>query len=206
MTSGFFIAFEGGEGAGKSTQSDLLAKNLVAEGFSVVQTREPGGTATAEKIREVLLDPDVTDLPDRAEALLFAAARSDHALNLIRPSLADGKVVICDRYLESSVAYQGFGRELGGDYIRQLSEWATEGLLPDFTIYLDVPAEVSLDRRKGTDRMELQSLDFHIKTQQAFRDLAAQSSRRHLVIDATRPIEQISDEIVQAVLSELRSR
>ena len=206
MTSGFFIAFEGGEGAGKSTQTELLSQRLVGEGFSVVVTREPGGTPTAEKIRSVLLDPTITDMPDQAEALLFAAARADHSANLIRPALGNGSIVICDRYLESSVAYQGYGRNLGGTYIRELSEWATGGLLPDFTVYLDVPAQVSLDRRKGTDRMEIQSLDFHIQTQQAFRDLAQQSNAAHLVIDATLPINEIADQISQAVLAELKDR
>jgi dTMP kinase len=206
VTSGFFIALEGGEGAGKSTQSALLAQRLAGQGFSVVTTREPGGTPTAEKIRSVLLDPTITDMPDRAEALLFAASRADHAANLIRPALETGAVVICDRYLESSVAYQGFGRNLGGAYIRELSEWATAGLLPDFTVYLDVPAQVSMDRRNGTDRMEIQSLDFHVKTQQAFRDLAEQSVAPHVVIDATLPIEEISTKIFDAVLVELKNR
>ncbi|NBU85648.1 MAG: dTMP kinase [Actinobacteria bacterium] len=206
VTSGFFIAFEGGEGAGKSTQTELLSKRLAGEGFTVVVTREPGGTPTAEKIRSVLLDPTITDMPDQAEALLFAAARADHAANLIRPALESGSVVICDRYLESSVAYQGHGRNLGGAYIRELSEWATQGLLPDFTVYLDVPAQVSLDRRKGTDRMEIQSLDFHMQTQQAFRDLAKQSQAPHIVIDATLPITEIETLISDAVLAELNSR
>jgi len=206
VTSGFFIAFEGGEGAGKSTQAELLSNRLASEGFSVVVTREPGGTPTAEKIRSVLLDPTITDMPDQAEALLFAASRADHAANLIRPALENGSVVICDRYLESSVAYQGYGRNLGGTYIRELSEWATQGLLPDFTVYLDVPAQVSLDRRKGTDRMEIQSLDFHLQTQQAFRDLAKNSQAAHIVIDATLPIDEIAQLICDAVLAELNSR
>lgn len=206
MTSGFFIAFEGGEGAGKSTQTELLSRRLAGEGFSVVVTREPGGTPTAEKIRSVLLDPTITDMPDHAEALLFAAARADHAANLIRPALENGAIVICDRYLESSVAYQGYGRNLGGTYIRELSEWATQGLLPDFTVYLDVPAQVSLDRRKGTDRMEIQSLDFHLQTQQAFRDLAKNSQSQHIVIDATLPIDEIATLISDAVLAELKAR
>lgn len=206
MTSGFFIAFEGGEGAGKSTQTQLLSARLAGEGFSVVVTREPGGTPTAEKIRCVLLDPTITDMPDQAEALLFAAARADHATNLIRPALENGSIVICDRYLESSVAYQGYGRNLGGKYIRELSEWATQGLLPDFTVYLDVPAQVSLDRRKGTDRMEIQSLDFHMQTQQAFRDLAQQSQAAHIMIDATLSVDEIAKLISDAVLAELKSR
>jgi dTMP kinase len=206
VTSGFFIAFEGGEGAGKSTQTELLSNRLTSEGFTVVVTREPGGTPTAEKIRAVLLDPTITDMPDQAEALLFAAARADHAANLIRPALENGSVVICDRYLESSVAYQGYGRNLGGTYIRKLSEWATQDLLPDFTVYLDVPAQVSVERRKGTDRMEIQPLDFHEQTQQAFRDLAKNSQIAHIVIDATLPVNEIEALIADAVLAELKTR
>ncbi|MEI7442677.1 MAG: dTMP kinase [Actinomycetes bacterium] len=206
MTTGFFIAFEGGEGAGKSTQTELLSKCLADEGFSVVVTREPGGTPTAEKIRSVLLDPTITDMPDQAEALLFAAARADHATNLIRPALENGSIVICDRYLESSVAYQGYGRNLGGTYIRELSEWATQGLLPDFTVYLDVPAQVSIERRNGTDRMEIQSLDFHMQTQQAFRDLAKNSQAAHIIVDATLPIDDIAGLISTAVLAELKTQ
>ena len=206
MTTGFFIAFEGGEGAGKSTQTELLSKCLADEGFSVVVTREPGGTPTAEKIRSVLLDPTITDMPDQAEALLFAAARADHATNLIRPALENGSIVICDRYLESSVAYQGYGRNLGGTYIRELSEWATQGLLPDFTVYLDVPAQVSIERRNGTDRMEIQSLDFHMQTQQAFRDLAKNSQAAHIIVDATLPIHDIAGLISTAVLAELKTQ
>lgn len=192
MSTGFFIAIEGGEGAGKSTHSKRLAAHLESRGYEVLVTREPGGTPTAEKIRGILLDPEITDLPDRAEALLFAASRADHAANKIRPALARGAVVICDRYIDSSVAYQGAARGLGVDYVRQLSEWATEQLLPDFTIYLDVPAETGGERMEGTDRMEIQSRDFHGRVHQAFRDIAAASQRPHVVIDATAPKEDVA--------------
>ena len=190
---------EGGEGAGKSTHAKLLATHLAAQGYEVVVTREPGGTPTAEKIRAILLDPDIPDMPDRAEALLFAASRADHAANKIRPALARGAVVICDRYIESSVAYQGAGRGLGMDYVRQLSEWATEQLLPDFTIYLDVPAEAAAQRMEGTDRMEIQSRDFHGLVHQAFRDIASASHKPHVLIDATAPKDDVAALIAQAI-------
>ena len=206
MTSGFFIAFEGGEGAGKSTQAKKLADHLTSRGFRVVLTREPGGTPTAEKIRAVLLDPSITNMPDETEALLFAAARADHATNLIRPAIEDGAIVICDRYIESSVAYQGYGRDLGAEYIHSLSTWATQGLLPDFTVYLDVPADVSIERRVGIDRMELQSTTFHEQVQQAFRTIAELSTRQHVVIDATLPIDEIAQTIAHAVQTALDSR
>ena len=198
-SKGLFIALEGGEGAGKSTHSKRLAEHLEAKGFEVIITREPGGTPTAEAIRDILLDPAITDLTDQSEALLFAASRADHAENKIRPALARGAAVICDRYIDSSVAYQGIGRGLGADYVRKLSEWATRELHPDFTIYLDVPVEDGAERMDGTDRMEIQSRDFHNRVQQAFRDIAASNSRPHVVIDATAPKDDVAAQIRSAI-------
>ncbi len=206
MATGLFIAIEGGEGAGKSTQSKRISQHLEALGYEVVITREPGGTPTAEKIRSILLDPEIDDMPDQTEALLFAAARADHAHNKIRPALERGAIVICDRYIDSSVAYQGAARGLGVDRIRALSEWATGELLPDFTIYLDVPAEAGGERMDGTDRMEIQSRDFHVRVQQAFRDIAAASTQPNVVIDATLSIEQVSQAIIEKLDSILANR
>ena len=206
MTRGLFIAIEGGEGAGKSTQARLLAEHLQAHGFEVVVTREPGGTPTAEKIRKLLLDPDVTDMPDHTEALLFAAARADHAKNLISPALESGAIVICDRYIDSSVAYQGVARGLGADYIRSMSEWATAGLVPDCTIYLMVPLEESALRMEGTDRMEIQSSEFHRVVHQAFGDIAATSKQPHIQIDGTQAKHEIADQISAAIEQLLANR
>jgi len=197
--TGFFIAMEGGEGAGKSTHSKRLAAWLESQGYEVLLTREPGGTPTAEKIRNILLDPEIMDMPDQTEALLFAAARGDHAQNKIKPALERGAVVICDRYIDSSVAYQGIARGLGAERIRDLSEWATEQLLPDFTIYLDVPAEAGEARMDGIDRMEIQSREFHFAVHQAFRDIAASSSRPNVVIDATAPKDDVAAAVRAAV-------
>ena len=198
--TGFFIAMEGGEGAGKSTHAKRLAQWLESQGYEVLLTREPGGTPTAEKIRAILLDPAIKDMPDQTEALLFAAARGDHAHNKIKPALDRGVVVICDRYIESSVAYQGVARGLGADQIRELSEWATEQLLPDFTIYMDVPAEDSAQRMDGTDRMEIQSREFHHRVHQAFRDMASQSNRPNVLIDATKDKDEVELAIRNAVM------
>jgi len=206
VSRGLFIAIEGGEGAGKSTQTRLLADHLELHGFEVVVTREPGGTATAEKIRKLLLDPDVTDMPDHTEALLFAAARADHASNLIRPALDRGAIVICDRYIDSSVAYQGVARGLGSDYIRSLSEWATAGLIPDFTIYLTVPLEESVHRMDGTDRMEIQSRDFHRVVHQAFIEIARTTNHPHVQIDGTQAKHEIADQISAALEQVLANR
>lgn len=205
MTQGFFIAMEGGEGAGKSTHSKRLAAWLESQGFEVLLTREPGGTPTAEKIRNILLDPEIKDMPAETEALLFAAARADHALNKIKPALENGVVVICDRYIDSSVAYQGIARGLGANQIRSLSEWATENLVPDFTIYMDVPAEHGAERMDGTDRMELESRDFHVTVNQAFHQIALESGRPHVIIDATAPKDDVELTIREAVQNVLPS-
>lgn len=199
MGKGLFIAIEGGEGAGKSTHSKRLAEYLESLGHEVMLTREPGGTPTAEKIRNILLDPEITDMPDETEALLFAAARADHAINKMRPAIERGVIVICDRYIDSSVAYQGIARGLGQGHIRELSEWATEQLIPDFTIYLDVPAEAGEQRMDGIDRMEIQSREFHFAVHQAFRDIAATSNRPNIVIDATAPKDDVAAAVRAAV-------
>lgn len=190
--SGYFIVFEGGEGAGKSTQEALLAEALASEGRSVVRTREPGGTPAGEAIRNVLLSNEYAGLSDRAEALLFAAARGEHVKQVIKPALEDGAIVICDRYLDSSVAYQGYGRELGADRVRDLSVWATEGLLPDLTILLDVDPTVGLSRVESPDRLESEPIDYHQRVRSAFLDIAAREPSRFLVVDASGSVEEIA--------------
>lgn len=192
MAEGVFIVFEGGEGAGKSTQSELLATWLGDRGHSVTRTREPGGTPAAEAIRAVLLDVANTGLDDRAEALLFAAARGDHAARVIRPALERGDIVVCDRYLDSSVAYQGGGRDLGLDAVRELSLWATRGLVPDLTVLLDVDPAVGLARVERPDRLEAEPLEWHARVRQAFLDLAAGESERYLVLNGHDEVEQIA--------------
>ncbi len=199
MTRAPFIVFEGGEGAGKSTQSRALADYLEARGRSVRRTREPGGTPAAEAIRAVLLDPANTGLDDRAEALLFAAARGDHAARVIRPALAAGDIVISDRYLDSSVAYQGVARDLGAERVADLSLWATGGLVPDLTIVLDVDPAVGLARVVGPDRLESEPVEWHRRVRQAFLEIAAAAPDRYLVLDGTRPVEDLAVEIATVV-------
>jgi len=206
VATGLFIAIEGGEGAGKSTHAKRLVEYLQSLGQEVVLTREPGGTPTAEKIRSILLDPEITDMPDQTEALLFAASRADHSANLIRPALERGATVICDRYFDSSVAYQGYSRGLGAEKVRDLSLWATGNLIPDFTIYLDVPAEAGEQRMDGTDRMEIQSRDFHEAVHQAFRDIAATSPYPNVVIDATAPKDEVAIAVRVAIDGVLAAR
>ncbi|MFZ8910331.1 MAG: dTMP kinase [Candidatus Nanopelagicales bacterium] len=199
MTAARFIVFEGGEGAGKSTQSRALADYLEARGHRVRRTREPGGTPAAEAVRAILLDPDNAGLDDRAEALLFAAARGDHAARVIRPALDAGEIVISDRYLDSSVAYQGVARALGAERVADLSLWATGGLVPDLTIVLDVDPALGLARVVGPDRLEAEPVEWHERVRQAFLDIAARTPDRYLVLDGSRPAEDLAVEIAAVV-------
>ncbi len=199
MTAARFIVFEGGEGAGKSTQSRALADYLEARGHRVRRTREPGGTPAAEAVRAILLDPDNAGLDDRAEALLFAAARGDHAARVIRPALDAGEIVISDRYLDSSVAYQGVARGLGAERVADLSLWATGGLVPDLTIVLDVDPALGLARVVGPDRLEAEPVAWHERVRQAFLDIAARTPDRYLVLDGSRPAEDLAVEIAAVV-------
>lgn len=201
-----FIAFEGGEGAGKSTQEALLADHLTAHGYEVVRTREPGGTPAGEAIRAVVLSPDYEGLDDRAEALLFAASRGEHVARVIRPALERGAIVVCDRYIDSSVAYQGAGRNLGMDAVRELSLWATNALLPDLTIVLDIDPEIGLSRLNSRDRLEGQPLDYHRRVRQAFLDLAGTEPARYVVIDATQNPSVMAEQVRIAVDARLDAR
>ncbi len=189
---GAFIAFEGGEGAGKSTQEQLLAEHLTAAGHEVVRTREPGGTPAAEAMRNIVLSPQYLGLDARSEALLFAAARGEHVARVIRPALDRGAVVVCDRYLDSSVAYQGYGRDLGAEKVRDLSLWATNNLLPDLTIVLDIDPLLGLTRITDPDRLEREPVEYHVRVRAAFLAIAGADPRRYLVVDATSPKGEIA--------------
>lgn len=181
--TGLFVAFEGGDGAGKSTQSRLLGSALEALGREVVLTREPGGTELGLSIRQVLLHGD--HVAPRAEALLFAADRAHHIATLVRPALDRGAVVLTDRYMDSSIAYQGVARALRREEVRDLSVWATEGLQPDLTVLLDVTPELGRARRAGVhDRLEREEDGFHQAVRQGYLDLAALDPARYLVLDA----------------------
>ena len=201
-----FIALEGGEGAGKSTQERLLAEHLHAIGREVVRTREPGGTPAGEDIRAVVLNPEHAGLDIRAEALLFAAARAEHAAKVIRPALARGAVVVTDRYIDSSVCYQGIARGLGIEAIEEISMWATQGLLPDLTILLDVDPKQGLGRAKDPNRLEAEPIEFHQAVREGFLELAQRDANRYVVIDANQSVEEIAAQIAQAVDAKLAAR
>jgi dTMP kinase len=198
--TGLFITLEGGDGSGKSTQAALLEQWLTELGRTVVRTREPGGTAAGVEIREIVLHHR-GDIAPRAEALLYAADRAHHVETLVRPALARGEVVLQDRYIDSSVAYQGAGRVLDPDEIRRLSLWATGGLLPDLTILLDLDETTARERldtsRTRYDRLEAEKGEFHARVRGAYLELAAGEPERFLVVDASRPVEEIAADIRQ---------
>ncbi|MFF1633508.1 dTMP kinase [Leifsonia sp. NPDC058248] len=195
---GLFITLEGGDGSGKSTQAALLEEWLTGQGRTVVRTREPGGTDAGVEIREIVLHHR-GDISPRAEALLYAADRAHHVETVVRPALARGDVVLQDRYLDSSVAYQGAGRVLDADEIRKLSLWAAQGLLPDLTILLDLDETVARARldtsRTRYDRLEAEKADFHARVRSAYLQLASAEPQRFLVVDAARPADEIATEI-----------
>lgn len=203
--SGLFISFEGIDGVGKSTQADLLEKYLVGLGKTVVRTLEPGGTEVGVEIRKILLHHR-GELAPRAEAALFAADRAHHVATKIRPALERGEIVITDRYFDSSVAYQGAGRELSTEEVRNLSLWAVGGLLPDLTVLLDLPADIARSRRNKTgtepDRLESEKIEFFERARKAYLSLAANEPERFLVVDAASDVEQMQ-EIIRTRVSGL---
>jgi dTMP kinase len=198
VSRGVFITLEGGDGTGKTTQSELLESWLTEQGRAVVRTREPGGTEVGVEVREIVLHHR-GDIAPRAEALLYAADRAHHVATLVRPALERGDVVIQDRYIDSSVAYQGAGRVLDPEAVRSLSEWATDGLRPDLTVLLDLDAASARARLDGArtryDRLEAEASEFHDRVRSAFLALAAAEPARFLVIDAAQPVEVIAEAI-----------
>jgi len=198
---GLFVSFEGGDGAGKSTQARLLGEWLTGLGREVVLTREPGGTELGHLLRDAVLHGDHVDA--RTEALLYATDRAHHVASLVRPALERGAVVVTDRYLDSSVAYQGSGRDLGADEVERLSLWATNGLLPALTVLLDLDPVTGKARLTGDpDRLERAGDEFHQRTRQAFLDRAAADPGRWLVLDATLPLDELAAR-VRARVAEL---
>ncbi|MEO5778510.1 dTMP kinase [Arthrobacter oryzae] len=200
---GLFIAFEGGDGAGKSTQAAELATALESRGLRVLRTREPGGTPIGEKLRTLVLDHGHGHIDSRTEALIYAASRAAHAEQVLRPALERGDVVLTDRYIDSSVAYQGAGRRLGADAVRNLNDWATAGLQPDLTVLLDVDPAVGRRRRTAgdaaEDRIESEADDFHARVRTAFLELAEARPELYLVLPARLPVAELAARILDRV-------
>lgn len=206
---GLWVSFEGGDGVGKSTQVALLQQWLADRGRTVVRTREPGGTAVGERIREIVLHHRGHIAP-RAEALLYAADRAHHVAEFVVPALERGEVVLQDRYLDSSVAYQGAGRVLDAEQVRGLSLWATGGILPNLTVLLDLDPAVARARMDGDDRpfdrLEAEREEFHVRVREAFLGLVAAEPERFLVVDASLPPEQLAERIRARVEAEIAAR
>ena len=193
--SGLFVCFEGGEGAGKSTQSRLLRERLVAEGRTVLLTREPGATPVGAQVRRIVLDPATGELADRTEALLYAADKAEHLHAVVRPALARGEVVVTDRYVDSTLAYQGAGRSLDGAELAWVARWATEDLRPHLTVLLDLHPDQGLTRFEERDRIEGESIEFHERVRAEFLRLAAGDPTHYLVLDARAPVAEIAESV-----------
>ncbi|HEU4962893.1 MAG TPA: dTMP kinase [Bacilli bacterium] len=197
-----FFTLEGPDGSGKSTQIGLLANRLAESGIAYIKTREPGGTPIADQIRAVLLDPNNDRMAAKTEALLYAASRAQHVAEVVRPALDRGQVVLCDRYIDASLAYQATGLGLSADYVRRLSEEATDGLWPTRTYLIDVPASIGIERAAlsrgiGLDRIEQRDLSYHERVREQFLRLANEAPERFLLLDGTQPVETVTEAIWQ---------
>lgn len=196
MDRGLFITFEGPDGSGKTTQIERLKTFIQSKGYDAILTREPGGTAIGEKLREIVLDKHNMEMDYMTEALIYAAARAQHVAQVIKPALEEGRTVICDRFMDSSIVYQGYGRKLG-DCVRIINEFAVRGCFPDITFLLKVDPEIGKLRIKADDqdRLELEKLDYHRAVFQAYEELERKYPERIIGIDAGRSIDEISREI-----------
>ncbi len=203
-----FITFEGGEGCGKSTVLAKINSMLQEDGYQTLLSREPGGTEISEQIRNVILDKRNTAMDPRTEALLYAASRRQHLVEKIWPALKEGKIVLCDRYLDSSLAYQGGARGLGIEEIAKVNEYATEGTFPDLTLFFDLDPETGLSRiaansGREVNRLDLEKMAFHQKVRESFQILAKRYSNRYVVIDASKPLEEVIQDVYKAIKARL---
>ncbi len=203
-----FITLEGPEGSGKTTAVEAAVKELEARGYQIVRTREPGGTPIAEQIRNVILDKENTKMDPRTEALLYAASRRQHLVEKVWPALKEGKIVICDRYLDSSLAYQGGARGLGVDNILNVNMFATENTFPDLTLLFDITPEEGLKRiaanaSREVNRLDLEKLEFHHKVRNTFLELAKKYPERYVIIDASKSREEVANATLEAILNRL---
>lgn len=200
---GYFITFEGPDGSGKSTIAKSVVSKLTELGYEVVHTREPGGIDIAEQIRNIILDPKNTAMDRKTEALLYAASRRQHLVERVFPALKQGKIVICERFLDSSLAYQGYGRQLGLKDVLGINLFATENTYPDLTIYLDVDEQEGLARlqdRTFKDRLDQESIEFHHRVKQGYKEVIETFKDRIKIVDASRSIEEVFDDSLKIVL------
>ncbi len=204
-----FITLEGPEGSGKSSALKIVTEKLKELNYSVVITREPGGTPISEQIRNVILDKSNTMMDSRTEALLYAASRRQHLVEKIWPSLKEGKIVFCDRYLDSSLSYQGYARGLGVEEVLKVNEYATEGTFPDITFLFDIDPKIGLERisknsSREVNRLDVEKLSFHQKVREGYLELSKRFPNRYIVIDASSPLEKVADEVLKNILKKLK--
>ena len=202
-----FITLEGPDGGGKSSQAQCLAEYLRAENIEVLLTREPGGSPIGDQIRNVIMELENTDMDARTEFLLFSASRSQHIAEVIRPNLENGLTVISDRFFDSSLAYQGYGQRLPLETLKAITNFATSGLTPDLTLLLDLPVEEGLRRREADgnwNRMDAYDIDFHRRVRRGYLELAAESPKRWVILNAEQSFDALQDEVRHAVMERLR--
>jgi len=203
---GYFITFEGPDGSGKTTISNLVYQKLIEGGFDCIYTREPGGIEIAEKIRDIILNPEHTSMDKKTEALLYAASRRQHLVEKVLPALEANKIVICDRFVDSSLAYQGFGRGIGFDEVYEMNEFAIEGYLPDLTIFLDIDAQTGLDRiqsRSYKDRLDREAISFHQQVFEGYQEVVKRFKDRIVMVDGKQKIEAIAEEAYQIIMARI---
>ncbi|MCA1032860.1 dTMP kinase [Bacillus timonensis] len=206
--SGIFITFEGPEGAGKSTILSMVEKELLSMNYKILTTREPGGISISEQIRSVILDTQNTEMDSRTEALLYAAARRQHLAEKVIPALTEGKIVLCDRFIDSSLAYQGYARGLGIDEVLSINEFAINGVMPDLTIFFDVSPQVGLERitqnqTREINRLDLENINFHERVYEGYQILIKRFADRISVIDAECEIEKVTSQVLETILKKL---
>lgn len=203
MSKKFFVSFEGPDGSGKTTIIKLLNEYLQDNGYDVVLTREPGGSAIAESIRDVILDPENTNLSYQTEALLYAASRAQHFHEVIKPALAENKIVLCDRFLDSSLVYQGIARKLGVKNVLEINKFAIDDTMPDYTFFLDVDPLIGLERIRQNDtreinRLDLEDDDFHQRVYEGYQQIVSDNQERFIIIDANNDIDQVLRDTIKA--------
>lgn len=204
MKQGYFITFEGPDGSGKTTISTLVFNKLKEHGYRAIYTREPGGSSIAEQIRQIILDPQNIEMDKKTEALLYAASRRQHLVEKILPHLQDGDIVISDRFVDSSLAYQGVGREIGLQEVWDINMFAIEGRVPDLTIFLDIDPELGLARinnRSFKDRLDQESLEFHKKVFSGYQQIKEKYQDRMAIFDATQTIEELTSEVYDTIIN-----
>jgi len=211
IMDGFFITLEGPEGAGKTTIVNMLVEHFSMAGKKVLSTREPGGIHIAEKIREIILNPEHTEMDGKTEALLYAAARRQHLVEKVIPALGKGYIVLCDRFIDSSLAYQGYARGLGIDQVWKINEFAIDGLMPNITIYFDIDPKIGLERINKTDereinRLDLEQLDFHECVKEGYYQIIEKFPNRIYKIDASQSLEQVFEEAKTIILTCLEKK